>query len=119
MTIAYDLGPRKGELLSLEWPDVDMRQREFTLRNTKNDEPRVVPMTPEVYDVFKELWAERRLATQRVFLYKGRPIRSLKTAFAAACRRAGIKSGRKDGGLTVHDFRHTGPPTCAEPAWTL
>jgi integrase len=77
------------------------------LRNTKNGEPRVVPMTEEVYEVFKELWAERRLDTQRVFLYKGRPVKSLKTAFAAACRRAGIKCGRKDGGRTVHDLRHT------------
>src|SRR5207253_11075133 len=44
---------------------------------------------------------------ERVFLYKGRPVTSLKTAFRAACRRAGIKCGRKDGGLTIHDFRHT------------
>jgi integrase len=31
----------------------------------------------------------------------------VQTAFAAACRRAGLVSGRKHGGLTVHDFRHT------------
>src|SRR5678815_610041 len=28
--IAYLVGPRKGELLKLEWQDVDMRRREFT-----------------------------------------------------------------------------------------
>lgn len=107
LTIAYDLGPRRGELLKLEWPDVDMKQREFRLRETKNSEPRTVPMTDEVYDVFKVLWNERRLDTQRVFLYKGKPVTELKTAFKAACKRAGVKCGRKDGGLTVHDFRHT------------
>jgi integrase len=42
----------KGELLKLEWPDVDMKRREFTLRDTKNGESRVVPMTEEVYEVF-------------------------------------------------------------------
>jgi len=107
LTIAYELGPRRGELLKLEWPDVDMRRREFKLRETKNGEPSVVQMTEEVYDVFKLLWQERRLDTGRVFLYNSTPVTCLKTAFRAACRRAGIKHGRKDGGLTIHDFRHT------------
>jgi integrase len=107
LTIAHDLGPRRGELLKLEWPDVDMRHREFKLRETKNGETRVIPMTEEVYEVFKGLWQGRRLDTARVFLYNSTPVTCLKTAFRAACRRAGIKHGRKDGGLTIHDFRHT------------
>ena len=40
LTIAYTVGPRKGELLKLEWPDVDMR-REFTLGKTRNGETRL------------------------------------------------------------------------------
>ncbi len=43
-------------------------------------------MTAEVYTVFAELWAERRLDTQRVFLYKESPITKLTTAYKAACR---------------------------------
>jgi len=101
LTVAYDVGPRKGELLKLEWSDVDMRRKEFTLRRTKNGEVRVVPMTPEVHQVFLELWQERRLDTHRVFLYNDKPIQRIGTAFKAACRRAGITD------LRVHDFRHT------------
>ena len=101
LTVAYDVGPRKGELLNLEWSDVDMRRKEFSLRRTKNGELRMVPMTPAVYTVFQECWKERRLDTNRVFLYKDRPIQRIGTAFKAACRRAGIK------GLRVHDLRHT------------
>jgi len=101
LTIAYSVGPRKGELLKLEWQDIDMRCKEFTLRKTKNGETRVVPMTPGVHTAFSELWKDRRLDTNRVFLYKGKPWKSPRTAFAAACRRAGIT------GLRLHDFRHT------------
>jgi integrase len=100
LTIAYAVGPRKGELLKLEWPDVDMRRREFTLRKTKNGETRVVPMTPDVFDTFVELHKDRRLDTPRVFLYKEKPWKNPRTAFAAACRRAGIT------GLRLHDLRH-------------
>jgi len=63
LTIAYAVGPRKGELLKLEWPEVDVRRREFTLRKTKNGETRVVPMTPDVIDTFVKLHKERRLDT--------------------------------------------------------
>lgn len=107
LTVAYDLGPRRGELFKLEWADVDMKQKEFTLRRTKNNKTRTVPMTPAVYQAFCEAWQERRLDTAHVFLYEGGPIKSIRTAFKAACKRAGVKSGRKNGGLTVHDFRHT------------
>ena len=58
-------------------------------------------MTPQVYQVFVECWRERRLDTPRVFLYKGRSVERLGTAFKAACRRAGVT------GLRLHDLRHT------------
>ena len=101
LTIAYIVGPRKSELLKLEWHDVDMRRREFTLRKTKNEETRVVPMTPDVFEAFVELWKDRRLDTSRVFLYKEKPWKNPRTAFAAACQRAGIT------GLRLYDLRHT------------
>ncbi len=94
-------GPRRGELLRFEWPDVDMQHREFALRYTKNGESRTVPMTPEVYRVYTERWQERRLDTQHVFLYKDKLIRDVKTAFDKACRRTGITD------LRLHDLRHT------------
>jgi ABC-type multidrug transport system fused ATPase/permease subunit len=58
-------------------------------------------MTPAVYQAFSELRHERRLDTNRVFLYKETPIQRIGTAFKAACRRAGITN------LRIHDFRHT------------
>jgi integrase len=43
----------------------------------------------------------RYLHEPHVFLVKGKSLQSTKTAFSAACRRAGIASFR------FHDFRHT------------
>lgn len=87
--------------MNLEWTDVDLRRKEFTLRRTKSGEVHVEPMMPSVYHVFVELWKERRLDTNRVFLYKGKGIQRIGTGFKAACRRVGITN------LRVHDFRHT------------
>ena len=90
----------QGELLKLEWTDVDMRRLEFTLRKTENGETRVIPMTPDVFDTFAGLHTERRLDTPRVFLYNGKPWKNPRTAFAAACRGAGVT------GFRLHDLRH-------------
>jgi integrase len=64
--------PKEGtrpprELLRLEWSDVDMQRREFTLQHTKNGESRTVPMPPDVYQVFTGLWQERRLTPSECF----------------------------------------------------
>ena len=54
-----------------------------------------------VHQVFTELWKERRLDTNRLFLYKDKAIERIGTGFKTACRRAGIRN------LRTHDFRHT------------
>ncbi len=69
---------------------MDMRRKEFMLRRTKNGEMRVMPMTPAVYEAFVELRQERRLDTNRVLLYKGKPIQiqGIGTAFKTACKQS-------------------------------
>lgn len=101
LTVLYGLGPRRGELLNLEWPDVDMQRREFTLRHTKNGESRALPMTPDVYRVFTELWQERRLDTRRVFLYNEKPMRDVKTGL----RRPAIEPESPTSGCTICGIR--------------
>ena len=89
-----------------------MSRKEFTLRHTKNGETRTLPMTPDVYRIFTDLWQERRLDTQCVFLYNEKPIRDVKTAFQKACRRAGITNFR------LHDLRHTASTSLRRQGWT-
>ena len=73
----------KRGVLKLVWSDLDMRRKEFTLCRTKNGEGRVVPMTPSLYQIFVELWQERRVDTNRVFLYKEKAIQGIGAGFKA------------------------------------
>jgi len=53
-----------------------MHRRKFAFRHKEPGTPDR-PHEPEIYRVFTELWQERRLDSQRVFLYKGLPIRDV------------------------------------------
>jgi integrase len=104
LTVAYHTGMRIGEVLNLDWDRVNVGQGFIRLRpeDTKNGEPRVIPLTliPDGRAFFGELSKVRRLDTNRVFLYRGRPMKRVHHAFYTACRRAGIA------GLHIHDLRH-------------
>jgi len=51
---AYTTGARYGEILKLQKKDVDFIKRTAILRDTKNDEDRVLPLTEEAMKVLKE-----------------------------------------------------------------
>jgi len=94
---------RQGEILYLTWDRVDLKANVILLQaaDTKTDKGRLVPLTLELTALLKALYKVRYLNEDLVFLVKGHSINSIKTAFNAACRRAGIQ------GFHFHDFRHT------------
>jgi integrase len=117
---AIHTGMRRGEILSLRWDQV--RNGFIYLQKTKTNEARQVPVNDDLAQLFRELRAEGQLRSEHVFTYwngedklKGKkPVKerrkvapvpervgSVKTAFRAACRRAGIKD------FKFHDLRHT------------
>lgn len=102
LLVAYHLGLRLGEILRLTWDKVDLARGFLKLRqeDTKSGEPRLVPLTPEVRSALADLARVRRLDTNRVFLYQGRPIGEVKKAFHNAQQAAGIEN------LRFHDLRH-------------
>ena len=57
-------------------------------------------MTPAVRSLIGDLAKVRRIDTKHVFLYEGKPIKSIKTAFNPAKKSAGIDH------FKFHDLRH-------------
>jgi integrase len=102
LLVAYRLGPRLSEIMRLTWDRVDLSRGFIKLRSvdTKTKDPRLVPLTPDVHAALANLAKVRRLDTNRVFLYEGKPIESVKTAFHTAVRNAEIED------LRFHDLRH-------------
>ncbi len=99
----YFTGMRIGEILNLTWDRVNLKDGSIYLgfSNTKTREPRTVYLNSELMDVFKEASRVRSLEHNYVFTYKGKPIKSIKTSFQNACRKARIENFR------FHDLRHT------------
>jgi len=102
ISIAYYLGLRLGEILKLTWDRVDLDRGFIKLggRDTKTGESRLVPMPQPIQRMLKDLSKVRSLATNRVFLYKGKELGEIKTAVKSAIRRAGLQDFR------LHDLRH-------------
>ncbi|MGF6665301.1 integrase [Paraburkholderia atlantica] len=99
---ALNTGLRKGELLALQWEDVDMEHRTIHVRRavTKDDERRDVPITDELSECFT---AWRPLAHGRfVFgnVETDAPLTDFGNAWDALLEAAEITSFR------FHDTRH-------------
>jgi integrase len=116
LTFAYFTGCRRGEILSLCWDQVDLREKVIRLDpgTTKNDEPRVIPLSADLFTALSEQKERVRAGTpfaELVFSRDGEPIRDLRRAWDDACFEAKLWTGdRKKGRPTrlFHDLRRTG-----------
>jgi integrase len=103
-------GARAGEALWLDWHNVDLQRRHVTFPKTKTKKPRGVPLNQRVVialanlkhrdaEVFRRPDGEAYTRPRHIDDHSAGT--RIKTAFKAACRRAGIANFR------VHDLRHT------------
>jgi integrase len=105
---AVETGCRRAEILSLEWKDVDIFQKEVTVFGKKARERRTIPSTKRAFEVLKgrEKFRTnvRAITGDLVFTHPpGRKvnIQTLRSAFEDALARAGVQNFR------FHDLRHT------------
>lgn len=99
---AITTGMRRGELLGLRWPDIDLERGIAVLHNTKNGDRRSVPIVPEVADILREHGKVRRIGNDLVFKSDdASEVWGFDKAWYAALKQAKIKDFR------FHDLRHT------------
>lgn len=88
-------GMRRGEILNLDWRDLDFKRGLICILQSKSDKRRNVPLPQKLQDVFMAMEPKPE---GKVFAL---PIISLRKYFARALKDAGIKDFR------VHDLRHS------------
>jgi integrase len=94
---ALTTGMRLGEILSLRWIQVNFEAGFIQVEHSKNGKIRKIPINSLLKKTLKNV---KRDGGEYVFMRKGRPRISIRTAWHAALRRAGIKDCR------FHDLRH-------------
>jgi integrase len=103
ITFALNTGMRQGEILALQWQDIDFYRGTLVVMKSKNHERRTIPLNNIVF----ELLSEKRVAGYTdgsVFVTgRGNPlkVRYLVRTFTKARDRAGLTDFR------FHDLRHT------------
>lgn len=102
ITIFLNTGLRRKELFKLTWDDVDFKNRQLFIRETKTSKSRYVPMNETVFDELKKLHESCDVQNQ-VFINPktGRAFADIRRSFYGACRRAKINN------LLLVDLRRT------------
>lgn len=99
---ALSTGARKGEVLNLEWCDIDFQRSIATFRETKNGESRSVSLNPNLVSLLRSERMKRPIFSRFVFPSKdGKRPADIRTAWEAAVKLSGLKD------VTIHTLRHT------------
>jgi integrase len=97
--VALNTGMRKSEILNLKWVQVNWNNKMITITDTKNNEPKFIPMNETVYSTLRKLYH-----VENMYVFRNRagmPYTDVYKIFCNAVERAGIKDFR------FHDLRHT------------
>jgi len=99
--IAYHAGLRKGEILDLRWSDIDLKNGFITVRSSKINETRTVPLHSVLIEELKQYPPRLRSDFVIPNPQTGERLDSFKSAWNKAIRESGIE------GFRFHDLRHT------------
>ena len=103
LDFGYHSGWRRGEILRLEWRDVDRGAGIIRLRPelSKNSDGRVLALSAPLRDLIERRWDARALGCPFVFHRGGQPIGDWRKTWKRACGTAGLPS------KLFHDLRRT------------
>ncbi|MBI4178378.1 site-specific integrase [bacterium] len=92
-------GMRRGEIFRMRYEDIDRVAGVIRIPVTKNDEPRIIPLTKQLAGIIDRQPVDD---SGFVFSWKGRQTRDCRSAINQALWRAGITRR-----VRMHDLRHT------------
>jgi integrase len=102
--LALSTGMRRNEILTLTWEAIDTLRGEIYLKDTKNKEPRSVPLTGEALTLLREARRARYTEPLDTLVFrapKGAKVYAMNKAWHRALRQAGIDD------FCFHSLRHT------------
>lgn len=102
--LAFHVGCRRGELLKLEWPQVDLDRLELRLKRstTKNRTPRTLPFYGDMEQFLRAARENGQGRGAAIFVEDdGTPLGAFRKSWATACKVAGVDE------LLFHDLRRT------------
>jgi len=109
-------GIRQGELLRLDWSDIDLAKRTLRVLITKNDEPRTVHLPESACEALRHLKAEKVRSLAAVFVMDdGSRLR--KSTLEARWRTIRDRAALAD--FHWHDLRHSCASIMAQSGATL
>jgi integrase len=99
-------GLRMGEVLGLRWKHIDLKNERLFVEKAPDNRTKPggwVDMNPDLVALMKRIRPKDRIPDKEayVFALDGKRIQSVKTAFSAALKRAGVE------GASFHTLRHT------------
>jgi integrase len=108
-TVALHTACRAGELLKLQWADVDVAEGQIIFRDTKNGEERSAWLHGEAKRLFAQHAEEKDKPSDAVFKNpSNRGVYQYAEKFETACERAGL------GKFHFHNLRHTAATVLAQ-----
>jgi integrase len=114
LTFAYYTGCRRGEILALQWSQVDLTERVVRLEpgTTKNDEARNLPLTSELYETLsmqKSIREAKYPSCRWVFFNEsGGRIGRFQRSWRTACTTAKLNLEEGEPEKLFHDLRRSG-----------
>ena len=98
VVLAIETGMRLGELLKIEWQDINLSKRIAFLADTKNGSNRTIPLSHKAIEILSD--TPKHITNKRIYWAWPQKPDAISGAWRPALERAGIS------GLRFHDLRH-------------
>ena len=109
-TVYLETGLRRSELMKLLWADVDLLERTLTVRETKNEDDRVIPLSTRAYEVLaqrRKEWESERRRTEVVEPRVYAALSDIRQVLDRALARLHLDPDRRAWLRPIHSLRDT------------